>query len=190
MPYTPKPGSKCEKGYQFVLKMGTARSAEIAANVGVPTSQVMSLLSSAVAKGALICCKVEQPGKDPTIEYRVSGGMPPAPFVELKRPTQQRAPQPAVSKNTGSASSASLLPGFTEGRAVAPEAPKPTPKPRELGPAAREASARNEIRLSIDDSARLSITLADGQSDPLRLTPEETLALGDFLVCTEQLWRP
>ncbi len=46
------------------------------------------------------------------------------------------------------------------------------------------------MRFAIDSGGALTLDLADGQSDPLRLTAAETLALGDFLHHCEGLWRP
>jgi len=185
---TPKPGTKADIAILFIKHRGVARSSEIAAACEMPQSHVASTLGPYVDKGVLICCKVSSPGKPDTNEYRIGAGITSRTQVPELQFVPSKTPQRTVGQNIRSGPSAPPMTPPAEGTAVANRAPIPS-DPTQAAKPGRDG-ARNEIRLSIDDDARLSITLADGQSDPLRLTPEETLALGDFLVCTQQLWRP
>lgn len=85
----------------------------------------------------------------------------------------------ASGKNTGSAASVSLLDLFpTEGSAVANPPAEGTAMP----------SVGGNVSLAIDDRGELAVY--HPQAGLVRFTPDQTLALGDFLRLSEPLWRP
>lgn len=112
---------------------------------------------------------------------------------EIEPPRFGHQPRPAVGKNTGSVRSVSPSPDSTEARAVAPGevTPKPESERRGIGPARVKASAGDarRLRLSMDHYGGLQI---GDEDDPAEMvfTPDETLAIGDFMHATEGLWRP
>ncbi len=69
--------------------------------------------------------------------------------------------------------------------------PGPEPKGRGMGPAAAKAPAGDvkKLRLAIDQDG--SLQLGD-DTDPAQFVfpPEQVLQLGDFLHCTQEIWRP
>lgn len=192
MSYAPRPGSKTETAIAFIQKRGSARTDDIVQATGIGRDSLNTLLRPAVDAGVLVCCKVEQPGKPPTNEYRPGSGLPAlTQRAELKPSSRlpRRDPQPAVGQNTGSAPSG-LLPeqsSSADGRAVA-TSPAPAPKGRELGPAAARAPASNAMDITIDQDG--AVTFCIPNEPPIELDPGQTLALGHFLISTEPLWRP
>lgn len=173
MSYQPRPGSKTESLVKAILaKDGTPiRSGDLATQCGVPAASVMSCLQGAVDAGIVTACKVEVPGKRDCWEYRRGSGLPP-PSATPALGTARKKPADATR------------------RAVGPTPPKPTP-PEPLPPAAPRANSRapttGQPRLIIDQDGGLEMHLGD---HAFNFTPAQTLALGDFLVCTQPLWRP
>jgi hypothetical protein len=107
--YTPRPGSAAEHALDFIRKNGgSARSKEIAAEIGIEAKNVCGSLAAAVENGVLVVCDVVTPGGTPQKEYRLSGG---------GKPMTWREPKPARA-----ATSATDKP--------AQEAAKPARKPR------------------------------------------------------------
>lgn len=107
------------------------------------------------------------------------------------RPKVTKPPKPGVGKNPGSMG-ALVTPSPVDPAVAATAAtPMPTPERRGSGPAPVEASAGNErIHHSIDDDGAVTITLpARPNTHVIRFTPEQSLALGDFLRLSEALWR-
>ncbi len=98
--------------------------------------------------------------------------------------TKRKQPQPAVGKNTGSVASAySSTTTRAEGHAVV------TPPVGKAVPSASRPDNENDmagaIGLSIDNLGALTLVT---EQCVLALTPEQTLALGDFLACCDPLW--
>lgn len=173
MSYKPRPGSKTETLIKTILaKAGTPiRSGDLATQCGVPAASIMSCLQGAVDSGIVTACKVEVPGKSDCWEYRRGSGMPPPSATPALGTTRKK-------------------PAAATRRAVGSTPPKPTP-PEPLLPAAARAHSpatpTGQPRLIIDQDGGLEMHLGDLA---INLTPAQTLALGDFLVCTQPLWRP
>ena len=173
MSYQPRPGSKTETLVKAILALaGTPiRSGDLATQCDVPAASIMSCLQGAVDAGIVTACKVEVPGKRDCWEYRRGSGLPPPSATPQLDPTRKK-------------------PDTATRRAVGSIPPKPTP-PEPLLPAAALTLSRvaptDQPRLIIDQDGRLEMNLGD---IALNLTPAQTLALGDFLVCTQPLWRP
>lgn len=183
----PRPGTKTAAAIDYIEKHPGARSREISDACGMAIESVATSLAPWVTNGTLICCKVERPGAPTQNEYRMGSGIQPRTSVPEMR---ARTPQPRVGQNIGRVSLGTLLPetSLPEGHAVA-AAPSPAVPPVATKPGRAGARDVNEITLSMDDEGRLTMRITDGQSDPLRLSAQETLALGDFLHATEGLWR-
>ena len=62
--------TKTERVLEFIRRKGTARTPEIAEACGLEGLAPSALLSGHVARGELLMCKVERPGKPPVNEYR------------------------------------------------------------------------------------------------------------------------
>jgi hypothetical protein len=171
--YAPRPGSKTEALVNAVLAQNdmAIRSAELSTLTGIPAASVQGCLQIAVDAGLVTACKVEVPGKRDCWEYRRGSGMPPPSATPQLDPTRKK-------------------PDTATRRAVGPTPPKPTP-PEPLLPAVARTLSRaaptGQPRLIIDQDGGLEMRLGD---IALNLTPAQTLALGDFLVCTQPLWRP
>jgi hypothetical protein len=97
--------------------------------------------------------------------------------------TRKKPAQPAVAQNTGS------VPSAVSSTKIPPRGtPLPKPSPDAAAIASGERDVDYEaISCAIDDRGELVIftTLYDA----IRLTPAQTLTLGDFLRLTEAVWR-
>jgi hypothetical protein len=172
--YTPRPGSKTEALVNAILaKNDTAiRSTELATLTGIPAASVQGCLQIAVDAGIVTACKVEVPGKRDGWEYRRGSGIPPP------------SARPEL------ANGLKRIVNGLEGRrkpAVGPIPPRPAPPTPILPACAKERTRDGTPRIAIDQDGSLELSLDDLL---LHLTPAQTLALGDFLVCTQPLWRP
>ena len=139
-----------------------------------------------------------KPGSQIVARQGVSASPPPLStprktLGDIETPTLKAAPpQPEVGKaqKTPAADGEAIPPSADPAVAAAPATPKP-PAGAALNkePATQEASAGDELLLSIDQDGALQIGYGD---DPARwiFTQRHTLALGDFLSATQQLWRP
>lgn len=80
--YEPRKGSAAEAALEFIRKQGgSARSKEIAQEIGVEAKSISAILSAAVDNGVLVACDVAVIGTPPQKEYRLSAGGKPAPFT-------------------------------------------------------------------------------------------------------------
>lgn len=163
----PRPGTKTEKAFEFIRLHTSARTLQICEHIGSSAPSVATLLDPYVKAGALLCCKVEMPGRPPQNEYRIGSGIRPLTMVdELHKFSQARPPRPdpfpAPAKET---------------------APEPFTQSVQAAQVTR-IELPNEI--SINEHGELRYQL-DGKSQ--HLTPAQTRALGDFLFKTEGLWR-
>jgi hypothetical protein len=109
---------------------------------------------------------------------------------EIVTPVLINKPQPAVGNTGSTRSDSSTIPA--EARAVTAQAtPRPAPQKLKSALPPAKASAGDVIelpKLSIDQDGRLQLGDTD---DPARyvFTPEQTLAIGDFLHATQGVWR-
>jgi hypothetical protein len=196
------------------------RSNALAEITGIEKSLVTSSLIAAVKAGLVTACKVTVPGTPPQMEYKAGPGMPRTgetplktalagnpviPVREAERKTIETPfyltppehpiasssnAQPAVASNTGSPRDVvSSEKSSASARAVANKTPRAV-LPISATTEACDVGGLGTLGFSIDDGGELTIYLNDGMSDPLVLDSDETLALGDFLHCTEALWRP
>jgi len=169
MPYAPRPGSKTALAIAYISTRAGARTDEIAEATEIDRNSLASLLGPAVTAGVLLTCKVEQPGKPPMNEYRVACGASLQPFKEFHFPNKPaEAPKPAATEAPPIKVDVSIV------------GSKKQPAPKRATP--------DQIRMVIDQDAAVTLHTEDGFS--LELTPAQTLAVGDFFACTEQLWRP
>ena len=168
------------------------RTAELAAKTGVPANSIQMLLAPHVASGRLCVCRVTLPGRPQQNEYRRGAGVPSPVHIPLnpKRAGialgQPGKPLPVTI----------AAPSVTRPRDAEPVTPvflsSTTPQAqvgKQRQPATRKASAGSALRLSIDQDGALQM---GDEDDPARwvFTPEQVLAMGDFLHATEQVWRP
>jgi len=132
----------------------------------------------------------------PQLALRATGnGVPPLPKpvkTEKKNPivhpflagtmpdVKEVPPKPEVGQNTGSAGSATPM-GIppSEARAVANQ-----PARTEI----RSAGRGDDFKIVIDQDG--AVSCYDSTGFTVDFTPTQTLALGDFLHLTENLWRP
>lgn len=99
--------SKTQLAYEYIVKKGSARQKEIAAEIGSSPSNIGVLLKPLVERGELAMCKVTVPGTPAQNEYRPGAGMPDA-FRPLKQrqqfrikpPKEDMAPTAAISART------------------------------------------------------------------------------------------
>lgn len=68
--------TKIQRAYDYIVKKGSARQKEIAAEVGTSPSSIGVMLKPLVERGDLVMCKVEVPGTPAQNEYRPGAGMP------------------------------------------------------------------------------------------------------------------
>lgn len=196
--YKPQPGSKADQLIQVLRSTAMPwRTPDLAKQVDCKQDAVQPLLASAVAAGMVTCCKVEVPGRRQMNEYRSGPGRPPiAGAADLKpqRPTiipirlpsgpaiDNQPDQPAVSHNTGSPRGAPSSDTVkAPARAVAMKAPQ-AKLPHSAKPA-----VRNEIHISLDSRATLTIHRDVGTSI---FSADEVLEIGDYLHATQGIWRP
>lgn len=203
--------TKTQKAIDFIAKQGAARSDAIAKHLGIEAKNVAPLLFAATQKGFLVTCQVQMPGKPPMNEYRLSAGAVPTEWrnFKIKRGVMPRLPtddrtsslpmevgrtaQPAVAKNTGSASSSATTSTPAEGRAVmkSPGAPAATSRP--LGADVKPARATPGLTpaddlpffFALDHRGVLNLSIG-GHAFELSLS--QTRAIGRFLVNTESAW--
>jgi hypothetical protein len=114
----------------------------------------------------------------------------PKPAAATIDPLTLLKPQPAVGTTTPAAGDPA--PPRGEPAVTAQATPKPAPQKLKsaLPPAMASAGDVTELpKLSIDQDGRLQLGDTD---DPARwvFTPEQTLAIGDFLHATQGVWRP
>lgn len=105
-------------------------------------------------------------------------------------PPQSKAQPEVAHSNTGSdpQMNASSPAAVAVAATVTREAtPKPRVVTRELGRATPQASAGNDLGVSLDQDGSIVISTPE---DVIELTPDQTRALGDFLALTEGIWRP
>lgn len=88
--------SIAELAMEYIRAHGTARSDEIEKELRI--SNVAAHLNPHVARGELVRCKVERPGKAPVNEYRISASTPASTFtpsnVPRGKPVKLTAAQP------------------------------------------------------------------------------------------------
>lgn len=215
----PRPGSKTERLVQIIEGLGTEadgrpkgiRSQELAKRAGIQQSNLHNFLGPYISTGRLAAMRVDvmrngQPYS--TYEYRKGCGVPAPDFKPLQlsqqfginraatrsAPLAASAPQPAVGNNTGSLrpepSSLKTPPGAPAdtARQTAGPTPPAAQERRGMGPAPTLPVAGAALRLAIDQDGALQL---GDEDDPARFvfTPDQVLALGDFLHGTQGVWR-
>lgn len=208
MPRKTDQTSKTEQAIQYIAQQGAARTPEIARASGIAPKDVSALLNPFVKIGLLITCKVEQPGRPPCNEYRLTAGAsphnwrnfrvrkidpdPPRPRPQVRLPgraggqdTAQKATSPAqlpADQPQVSDNNSGSTPAArlsAAGRAVAPQ-----PRGEGSSPPPR-AAGHVEYALWSDGSLVIS-----DQDEILQLKPADARRLAEFLAdCFERLQR-
>lgn len=79
-----RPAASEAKCLDAIRAAGSIRSAELAEATGIGINNLGNVLSAAVARGAVVVCRVSGPnGGRPTNEYRIGGGMAAPEFTPL-----------------------------------------------------------------------------------------------------------
>lgn len=183
---TPKPDTRRARALDIIAHHPRGiRSAELAAQLGVPTKQVHAAVAPLIDDGQVVSCKVTTEAGE-TVEFRAAEGAGmAAPRRDKRAFTIKRRPagQPIVPRAPETFEDAEAM----RERAAALRQDAPTPASPARTAATPTSSAIVIEGMSLDQDGALALRLDDGAE--LRLAPEGVLALGDFLHATEGVWR-
>lgn len=210
---TTKPETNIEKAIAYIAKHPGCRSAEIEEKTGITFAA--ALLAPAVEAGYLVSCKISQPGKRSTNEYRLSATVAEdkvswSDFRVAKRAKALRTeakPRPMRTTNPTTIASKATQPldPTTEEKPISHQPAELTVQTLEMGaphPGIAPLLMRNDatnvsegrppttekpkLYFSLDNNGRLHISIGDEYLD---LAPEAVRELGQFMVDTEPAWQ-
>lgn len=189
--YEPRKGSAAEAALEFIRKQGgSARSKEIAQEIGVEAKSISAILSAAVDNGVLVACDVAVPGTPTQKEYRLSAGGKAAPFVIRRAVLPPRAlvTEAASPVHPRGESRRKVAGGMRVMHKTASKVHNETAKrPHTLSPDPSPAEGRGEksaFRCGLFSSGHLEMVLRDGNR--VELPPEDTRELCAYLDKTLQ----
>lgn len=194
---TTKPETNIEKAIAYIAKHPGCRSTEIEEKTGITFAA--ALLAPAVEAGYLVSCKVSQPGKRPSNEYRLSATVADskASWSEFRISNRNKTAPPPKAETPVCEF---VQTGYSAVNPAIAEAPSPISAPAEteaqraLPPAADESAAkdcnlvRTELRILflIDSIGELRIEMPDGTL--VGFSRHETQSLGRLMMATEPIW--
>lgn len=198
-----KPESNVDKAIAYITQHPGARSPELAKHLGIPITNVNPTLAPLVAAGFLITCKVDQPGKPPMNEYRISSTVADnnvswkefriarkagTPLTKApERPP--RVPLSAVAPRVPLAAAAPVPAGETnpaEAETKQPASVTPAPKAKTPPAQPRLIRVAPKVVFMVDSTGQLRIEIPD--HPPIVCSRDETRDAGTLLIATEPVW--
>jgi hypothetical protein len=157
---------------------GQARTTQITEITGITVQGISGALHKALARGAVVACKVTTSNGGTMNEYRIGSGQPDT-FRPLNtgrrvsfnsRQTTAGAPLKSVAKPFCTTSEST--PQLTTAKKI------------------RTVAQSNGGGISVNINSDASVRIYKEGAGSMLLNPDQVLALGDFLHATEGLWRP